>query len=50
MSNSTVTEAAKSVWLAAGLPLATLPRLQLSGDPDLVINSSFRLGVAAQVG
>jgi hypothetical protein len=45
-----VEEAVRKLWLASDLPIAALSRLKLSGDADSAINSSFRLGVAAQVG
>lgn len=37
------------IWLANGLPRETLSHLKLSDCPDTAINSSFKLGSAAQV-
>ncbi|KAJ7580224.1 CoA-transferase family III domain-containing protein [Mycena floridula] len=39
---------ARKLWLSAGLPEDALEHLHLSKDPDPVLNSSFRLGTAAQ--
>ncbi|KAF7346016.1 Beta-hexosaminidase [Mycena sanguinolenta] len=39
---------ARSLWLAAGLPVQSLSRLNLSSHPDSAINSSFKLGSIAQ--
>ncbi|PFH53353.1 hypothetical protein AMATHDRAFT_137868 [Amanita thiersii Skay4041] len=41
-------EAIEALWLSLGLPNHGLSYLSLIGNPDLAINSSFRLGVAAQ--
>ena len=38
-----------SLWLANGLPPDALSHLKLSSRPDAAINSSFKLGSAAQV-
>lgn len=40
---------AASLWLANDLPLEILSHLKLSGCPDTAIDSSFKLGNAAQV-
>ncbi|GLB45536.1 putative coA-transferase family III [Lyophyllum shimeji] len=47
-SLSAARQAAKDLWLSLSLPEASLSRLRFSGDPDIAIDSSFRLGVAAQ--
>lgn len=41
--------AAESLWKAAGLPGSSLQKLKLTSSPDPAVNSSFRLGTAAQV-
>jgi hypothetical protein len=41
--------AARTLWIAAGMPSSFLPRLKLSGHPNSAINSSFKLGHIAQV-
>ncbi|KAF5374152.1 hypothetical protein D9615_008806, partial [Tricholomella constricta] len=41
-------DAANDIWLSLALPECALSRLKFSSDPNSVINSSFRLGVAAQ--
>lgn len=40
---------AKVIWDAAHLPPEYISRLVLSKNPDPAVNSSFRLGTAAQV-
>jgi len=40
---------AKSVWVRLGLPLDDLENLWLTEMPDPSVNSSFKLGTAAQV-
>jgi hypothetical protein len=40
---------ATSLWLANDLPREILSHLKLRGCPDTAINSSFKLGSAAQV-
>lgn len=40
---------ATSLWLANDLPPEILSHLKLRGCPDTAINSSFKLGSAAQV-
>lgn len=40
---------ARSLWLASGLPSDVLSRLKLSDKPDPSVDSSFRIGTAAQV-
>lgn len=40
---------AKSLWEGSGLPADALERLHLSEHPDPAVDSSFRLGTAAQV-
>ena len=39
----------RSIWISNGLPESFLGHLKLSGNPDTAIQSSFRLGLAAQV-
>lgn len=41
--------AAVNLWKSLGLAEDILSRLSLSADPDPAVNSSFRLGTAAQV-
>ena len=41
--------ALKSIWLSNDLPEDFLVHLNLTGDPDTVVPSSFRVGLAAQV-
>ncbi|TFK39068.1 CoA-transferase family III domain-containing protein [Crucibulum laeve] len=48
MSNPTSYEATRALWLAHGLPEDFLTHLKFTGDADSAINSSFRLGTAAQ--
>ncbi|TFY74985.1 hypothetical protein EWM64_g9027 [Hericium alpestre] len=43
-----VTGPAKALWIAQGLPPDTLDNLHLSITPDPAVNSSFKLGTAAQ--
>jgi hypothetical protein len=40
---------AKSVWLRQGLPPDDLQNLYLTEAPDPSVDSSFKLGTAAQV-
>lgn len=40
---------ATSLWLANDLPREILSHLKLRGSPDTAINSSFKLGSAAQI-
>lgn len=49
ISESDSYDEATSLWLANGLPREMLSHLKLSGCPDTAINSSFKLGSAAQV-
>ena len=42
-------EAASSLWTVSDLPSTVLSRLRLGSEPDPSVNSSFRLGTAAQV-
>lgn len=50
MSNvGTLLDPAEQLWLKSGLPAEFLSHLKLSDDPDGVVNSSFKLGSAAQV-
>ena len=44
-----MSRAFEAIWRSAGLPDSLVSRLSLTGNPDTAINSSFRLGVAAQV-
>ncbi|KAE9402336.1 CoA-transferase family III [Gymnopus androsaceus JB14] len=39
---------ARNLWLSTGLPEECLENLNLSKDPDSAINSSFKIGSAAQ--
>jgi hypothetical protein len=42
---------ARDLWQGSGLPVSFLDRhLKLHGDPIAAINSSFKIGVLAQVG
>ena len=41
--------AAEALWKYHGLPVSWFPRLRLSEAPDPAVNSSFKLGTAAQV-
>ncbi|KAF8073472.1 CoA-transferase family III domain-containing protein [Lyophyllum atratum] len=47
-SLSAAKQAIKDIWLSLALPEAEIARLKLSGSPGTAINSSFKLGVAAQ--
>lgn len=38
-----------SLWVSNGLPENFLSHLKLTGNPDTVVQSSFRVGLAAQV-
>jgi len=52
MNSETVLEiypALKSIWLSNGLPENFLSHLKFTGNPDIAIPSSFRIGLAAQV-
>lgn len=40
---------AKTVWVRLGLPPDDLENLRLTETPDPSVNSSFKLGTAAQV-
>jgi hypothetical protein len=40
---------AKAVWVRVGLPPDDIENLWLSEAPDPSVNSSFKLGTAAQV-
>ena len=42
-------KAAKALWDALVLPSAYISHLKLSKKPDPAVNSSFKLGTAAQV-
>ncbi|RDB16018.1 Succinate--hydroxymethylglutarate CoA-transferase [Hypsizygus marmoreus] len=46
--SSSPAEAAKDLWLSVGLPPAELSNLHFNGNADSAVNSSFKLGVAAQ--
>ncbi|KAF8895119.1 CoA-transferase family III domain-containing protein [Infundibulicybe gibba] len=42
-------DSVQDIWCSSGLPKSALARLKLIGDADTAINSSFRLGLAAQI-
>ncbi|KAG6855883.1 hypothetical protein H0H87_009706 [Tephrocybe sp. NHM501043] len=44
----TAKEAAADIWRSLSLPDSDLDHLMFTGEPDSAVNSSFRLGVAAQ--
>ncbi|KAG6864891.1 hypothetical protein C0991_006506 [Blastosporella zonata] len=44
----TANEAAAAIWRSLLLPESALSHLRFTGDSDSAVNSSFRLGVAAQ--
>ncbi|KAF8630874.1 hypothetical protein AX17_005233 [Amanita inopinata Kibby_2008] len=48
MSKLTTRDALEAIWRSFDLPESMLSLLSLTGNPDEAINSSFRLGVAAQ--
>jgi hypothetical protein len=48
-SRSAEKEPSRKLWLLNGLPEAALFHLNLSKDPNNVVQSSFKLGCAAQV-
>lgn len=41
--------AAKQLWDSLGLPADVLSHLHLTSDPDPAVDSSFKIGTAAQV-
>ncbi|KAF9523912.1 CoA-transferase family III domain-containing protein [Crepidotus variabilis] len=49
MSTFHLPEELKQIWVSNGLPESFLARLKLEGASDTAVNSSFRIGDAAQV-
>ena len=47
-SSEEIIAPAKSLWIANGFPAGDLSQLHLSDEPDPAVNSSFKLGTAAQ--
>ena len=47
--NPVVQRTARALWVSAGLPERFLQHLHLSESADPSVNSSFKLGTAAQV-
>ena len=49
MADSDPLTYARQIWEANGLPPEVISSLHLSANADPAVNSSFRLGTAAQV-
>jgi len=49
MAASVLPTELQAVWTLNGLPAEFLERLHLHGAPDTTVNSTFRLGLGAQV-
>lgn len=49
MKDHNQTSFAQALWLANGFPAEYLSGLKLSERPDPTVDSSFKLGTAAQV-
>ncbi|KAJ3492920.1 hypothetical protein NLJ89_g11137 [Agrocybe chaxingu] len=47
--SSSLSSALRNLWTSNGLPEEFLRHLKLRGDADSAVNSSFRLGLAAQI-
>ena len=48
MAANTARAPAEALWRSLQLPIEAIYRLHLSDHPDPIVNSSFKLGTAAQ--